>query len=387
MSMVPQGRSWLLNYDAFRTVPKDLAESSPAGLVMTMVAVMICSVLFISETVAFLTEKPATRIVIDSNEDRALRINFDLTMFDMACEHVTVGVWDAFGTDRQNITRNVQKQRIDHKGKNKGVQYTEDELAELEFADSNFSSAEKSELDSDWSSSSDTFKHDDFDKVVDAHDFTFVYFYADWCPPCMRFAPTWTEFEKKVNGGEIVAKDAEGSAANVRVLKLNCVDFDETCTNQKVHGFPTMRLYRRGTGSKQSYVGYEGERNVEGVNRFMQGEVAKRHLHTGSTFHEQFAEGCRISGNMDVARVPGTVHFQAQHTRENVLNLAFTNVSHEVNHFSFGEAPRRSIYHLPEEYKRHVSPLDGRSFTVDKFHQAPNHFIKVVHTRFEASGL
>jgi hypothetical protein len=203
----------------------------------------------------------------------------------------------------------------------------------------------------------------------------------------MRFAPTWTEFEKKVNGGEIVAKDAEGSAANVRVLKLNCVDFDETCTNQKVHGFPTMRLYRRGTGSKQSYVGYEGERNVEGVNRFMQGEVAKRHLHTGSTFHEQFAEGCRISGNMDVARVPGTVHFQAQHTRENVLNLAFTNVSHEVNHFSFGEAPRRSIYHLPEEYKRHVSPLDGRSFTVDKFHQAPNHFIKVVHTRFEASGL
>merc|ERR1712232_285058 len=58
-----------------------------------------------------------------------------------------------------------------------------------------------------------------------------------------------------------------------------------------------------------------------------------------------------------------------------------------VHHFSFGEAPRQSVSSLPAEYKRHVSPLDGRSFIVDKFHKAPNHFIKVVHTRFRESGL
>eukprot|EP00415_Alexandrium_ostenfeldii_P004209 UN4209 len=45
------------------------------------------------------------------------------------------------------------------------------------------------------------------------------------------------------------------------------------------------------------------------------------------------------------------------------------------------------MYSLPEEYRRQVNPLDGRSFTVDKFHKAPNHFIKVVHTRFESTGL
>lgn len=45
------------------------------------------------------------------------------------------------------------------------------------------------------------------------------------------------------------------------------------------------------------------------------------------------------------------------------------------------------MHQLPREYKQHLTPLDGRTFAVGKFHQAPNHFIKVVHTRFEGSGL
>merc|ERR1719409_1448411 len=171
-------------------------------------------------------------------------------MFDMLCEHVTVGVWDAFGTERMNITRDVVKQRIDHKGGNKGKPYTEDELLELEFADSSFTKEELKELDSDWSSSSDNFKHDDFDKVVDAHDFTFVNFYADWCPHCRMFAPTWRQFEEKVNNGETEIKDADGVKANVRVLKMNCVDFEDTCRAQMIQSFPTIRLYRRGVFDK-----------------------------------------------------------------------------------------------------------------------------------------
>merc|ERR1712232_507299 len=155
-------------------------------------------------------------------------------MLDLACDYVTVGVWDAFGTERMNITRNVQKQRIDHKGADKGHAYSEDELTELEFDDKSFTKEELSELDSDWSSSSDQFKHDDFQGVVEAHDFTFVNFYADWCPHCRNFAPIWTRFEDKVNKGEDVITDADGVKANVRVLKINCVDFEETCQEQRV---------------------------------------------------------------------------------------------------------------------------------------------------------
>lgn len=388
--MLPQvnARHWLTNYDAFRSVPKDLAEAHAGGAVLTVVAVITCVILFVCETTAFLTAKPRTQIVIDSNEDPNLKINFDVTMYDMLCDHVTVGVWDAFGTERMNITRNVQKQRIDHKGTRKGLPYTEDELVELEYSEKSFTKEELSELDSDWSSTSDHFKHDSFESVIEAHDYTFVNFYADWCPHCRNFVPTWGEFEQSINSGNVEVKDADGNKANLRVLKINCVDFEETCQHQRVQGFPTIRMYRRGVQDKGNFVEYSGPRRTEGLKQFVNAEVGKHHLHTGKvSYHSMFAEGCRISGSIEAARVPGTVHFQAQHTKERTLNLAFTNVSHLVHHFSFGEAPRRTIWALPSEYKKSVNPLDGRGFTVDKFHKAPNHFIKVVHTRFEGTGI
>jgi hypothetical protein len=192
---------WVNSFDAFRTVPKDLAEASTTGAVMTLVALATCSILFICEVTAFMTAKPRTDIVLDSNQDEMLRINFDVQFYDMSCEHLTVGVWDAFGSERMNITKNIKKQRIDHTGKDKGHAYTDDELIELEFSDKSFTKEELAELDSDWSSSSDQFKHDDFQKVVDSHDCVFVNFYADWCPHCRMFSQTWGEFEKKSERG------------------------------------------------------------------------------------------------------------------------------------------------------------------------------------------
>merc|ERR1719316_1807776 len=140
--------------------------------------------------------------MIDSNLDSLLKINFDVHMLDMDCEHVTVGVWDSFGNDRMNITRNVKKQRIDHKGAEKGHWYSESEVVELEFGDQSFTNEEKAELDSDWSSSSDDFKHGDFQAVIDAHDFTFINFYAEWCPHCRMFVPTWQKLDDKINQGD-----------------------------------------------------------------------------------------------------------------------------------------------------------------------------------------
>jgi thiol-disulfide isomerase/thioredoxin len=377
---------FISSIDAFRRVPKDLSEASTTGAVMTVFAIVTCTVLFFCEMTAFLTARPRTDIVLDSNQDSLLKINFDVHMLDMTCDHVTVGVWDAFGSERMNITKNIQKQRIDHKGQDKGHAYSEDELVELEFSDKSFTKDELAELDADWSSSSDQFKHDNFQSVIDAHDFTFVNFYADWCPHCRMFANTWGEFEKKVNSGEDAITDADNVKANVRILKINCVDFEETCQEQRVSAFPTIRLYRRGAKEK-SWTDFNGRREIGDLSRFAHTEVKKRHMHTGAQYHEMFTEGCRISGSIEVARVPGTVHFQAMHTEEKTLNLAFTNVSHHVHKFNFGDNAEKTAHALPSEYRRHVNPLDGKTFTVPKFHMAPHHFVKVVHTRFEASAL
>mmetsp|Transcript_126125 Transcript_126125/g.315204 ORF Transcript_126125/g.315204 Transcript_126125/m.315204 type:complete len:469 (-) Transcript_126125:132-1538(-) len=386
--MLPQvaAKSWYHSYDAFRSVPKDLSEASQSGAIMTVVAALICVVLFMCEATAFLTSKPSTRIVIDSNEDPSLRINFDVHMLDVACDYVTVGLWDAFGTEKMNVTRNVLKQRIDHKGARDGHPYTEDEIAELEFNTQAFSKDELAELDSDWGSSSDNFKHNDFKAVITAHDFVMINFYADWCGHCRQFAPTWLDFEKKVNDGQETLLDADKVQANVRLLRINCVDFEETCMEQRIRMFPSVRLYRR-AAKEGHFDDFRGPLSIDGLRGFLVREVAKRHTHTGATYHSMFNEGCRITGHIEAARVPGTLHFQAQNSADRMFNPSFTNVSHTVHHLSFGEAPRRSIFSLPSEYKRHVNPLDGRTFVADKFHKAPHHFIKVVHTRFEETGL
>jgi len=372
-------------------VPKDLAESSATGALMTLVAVVTCAVLFICETNAFLWAKARTEVVLDSNQDSQLQINFDVTMLDMSCDHVTVGVWDAFGTERMNVSKNIAKQRIDHKGEDKGHAYNDDELTELEFSDKTLTEEDKAELDSDWSSSSDQFKHDNFESVVDAHDYTFVNFYADWCPHCRAFGPTWDQFERDLNAESNPVVDADGVKANVRALKINCVDFEETCQQQKVQAFPTIRLYKRGSGGK-NWIDFHGQRAADALSQFAREEVKKRHMHTGVKYHDIFTESCRIKGFVEVARVPGTVHFQAMHNKERTLNLAYTNVSHIVHSFTFGHhvfagliSPAALL--IPAEYRKHLDPLGGRTFTVDRFHQAPHHYIKVVHTRFEGTGM
>eukprot|EP00747_Dinoflagellata_sp_TGD_P070573 gnl/TRDRNA2_/TRDRNA2_156650_c0_seq1.p1 gnl/TRDRNA2_/TRDRNA2_156650_c0~~gnl/TRDRNA2_/TRDRNA2_156650_c0_seq1.p1 ORF type:complete len:278 (-),score=42.05 gnl/TRDRNA2_/TRDRNA2_156650_c0_seq1:301-1134(-) len=188
------------------------------------------------------------------------------------------------------------------------------------------------------------------------------------------------------------ATDADGVFANVRILKINCVDFEETCQQQQIASFPTIRLYRRGISAtmkkdQYNYVPYNGPRQMVAIAGWVAAEIQQRHLHTGVTYHDMFSEGCRLWGYIDVARVPGTLHLQAMHTKDSTLNLAFTNVSHKINHLSFGEEPHRYTGFVETaDYEDHVQPLDGKSFTVNAFHLAPHHYLKVVHTRFETTG-
>lgn len=378
---------WAASIDAFRSVPKDLAEASATGAVMTLLATVTCAVLFLCETQAFLRSERRSDVALDSNQDSMLTITFDVTMLDMSCDHVTVGVWDAFGTERMNITKNIQKQRIDHKGADKGHPYSEDELTDLEFSDRSLTAEDLAELDSDWSSSSDQFKHDSFESVVDAHDYTFVNFYADWCPHCRMFGPIWDQFEKELNSEKDPVVDADGVKANVRALKINCVDFEETCQQQKVQAFPTVRLYRRGSSGK-NWVDFRGQRRGEALLEFAKEEVKKRHIHTGAHYHDIFAESCRIKGSVEVARVPGTLHFQAVHNSERTLNLAFTNVSHTVQSLTFGGNALMNKFLLfgLGGVGVNLDPLAGKTFVVSRFHQAPHHYLKVVHTKLPSKA-
>ena len=71
-------------------------------------------------------------------------------MYDLACEVLSVGVWDPIGRDWMNIIRNIQNQKIGHQGKDKGHSYSENELVELHFQDWELTTEQQPEVDTDW---------------------------------------------------------------------------------------------------------------------------------------------------------------------------------------------------------------------------------------------
>lgn len=124
-------RSMVLSLDKFREVPKDLTQPSMLGSLFTVLAYVLCASLFLFELNSFMTPVAVSKVLMDSNQDQELRIKFDISMHDLPCNHLSVGVWDSFGSERLNITANVQKFKLDHKGNVGGV-YTEEEILALD---------------------------------------------------------------------------------------------------------------------------------------------------------------------------------------------------------------------------------------------------------------
>jgi hypothetical protein len=269
---------------------------------------------------------------------------------------------------------------VNRDGEHLGHPYTDDEVSEIERHEVNISKEEMRELDSNWIKSSDQFRHDSFQSVVNAHEFTLINFYAGfteekpWCDQCADFAPIWKKFASQINSGEKNFTDADHANTDIHALRINCAQFEDHCVEQRIPSFPTIRLYQRGV---QKFVEFEGELAKKDLFRFVREQVGRHHLHRGIKHHAIFNEGCELSGYILVPRVPGTMHVQAVSTKEKMLNPIFTNLSHHVRYLSFGDYSRSAA----------EGPLDGKTFIATGFHQAPRHFLKVMHQRFDWSNV
>lgn len=316
---------------------------------------------------------------MDENRDNFMTINFDITIFDLPCKFTKIQVFDKFGEERLNSTNAFNYYPVDHKGSYKGTAYTEDEIAALEKADivHDVTQDEKKELDSDWSSSSDHFKHNNFDAVVAFHDFTLVNFYAEWCVHCRQFHPTWMQAHGQISE-KMEFADGDGKMATANMLKMNCVDFADTCAKGQIAAFPTIRLYKR----DGKFEPFNGKRSVDNIIEFLKASIKNSHK-IAARHHAMFNEGCQVVGELRVARVPGHFHIQAEPHGAVNINPALTNISHRVNHLSFGAKHMRTWAEkakIPKDMVSHINPLDGKSFIAERFHEAPQHYLKVVST-------
>jgi hypothetical protein len=113
---------------------------------------------------------------------------------------------------------------------------------------------------------------------------------------------------------------------------------------------------------------------------------ATRHQHVHS-WNEEDHPGCQISGFLLVDRAPGNFHIQAQ-SRGHDLAAHMTNVSHIINHLSFGKPfsnyfIRNGLQNTPPGFLESTKPFDGNVYVTHNEHEAHHHYLKVITTEFE----
>ena len=64
-----------------------------------------------------------------------------------------------------------------------------------------------------------------------------IEFYAPWCPHCQHFTPKFIKLAKAVTAKE----------PTIEFHAVSCTAHSQLCRDQKVHSFPTLKLFREGS--------------------------------------------------------------------------------------------------------------------------------------------
>lgn len=372
----------LTNLDAFRTVSRDFASrQSPTATVFNVLALVAFASILIMELVSFERTIWATDVSVEKEMDDSLSIQFDIEVHAIECLHLRFAVWDQFGGIKVAPETKLLYFPLDLTGKNIA------EAREVYAASSEATLASAAVLSRKgarpsppaWASTSSELVRDGLSATTGAQDVTYILFFADWCPFSLDAGPVFDAAAAAVAGKH----PHRDGVLEVKFFKVNCASHSELCRNANVDLFPTLRGYRRDGAVEDIRDGY----TTEAIKAHLQ-----RRLAGDSSFMAPpiFPGGCRLQGMVNVSRVPGRFSLVAE-SGNHSLNPSVANVSHTVHHFSFGSTAADSFtksriknVKKVKEYAvvaEHLTPIDGRTFTTERAFEAPEHYLKVAHTK------
>jgi len=379
-------RSFLSSVDFYRRVPRDLSEATSLGVTMSLISVSLMVILFCSETLEFMTPSIVTEISLDDNTIPSIRINFNLTFPSLQCEYASVDILDSLGTNRQNVTKNVEKWHLDEEGtrrifggRNREVRQVKHEEHEETLEELHADGVDAHPLD-----------RDSMSKFLKDHEMAFINFFAPWCVWCQRLHPTWEKYAE-----EVKQKDVP-----VGVGSVDCAANADVCRDNNIMAFPSLKWFVKGEADVPDY---KADRSVKSLMDYTTTKLQqhenyknwreKNNVQTESRQNTGRPDypGCQLSGFILVNRVKGNFHILAHSVNHN-LNAAATNLTHTVNHLSFGERiqyqhpkVKRILKKIPKDYQE-FNPMDNTPYPMAQYHQAFHHYIKVVSTHLDIAG-
>lgn len=347
-------------YDLFRKLPRDLTHGTSQGGLLSVLAIIVIFLVFLFELWTYLAGEVETAVMLDTNRDQLLQINFKITALRLPCEFTSVDVRDYLDNTRLDLTKDLHKTMVAGPRGEKilgaysdGNRYSAGDSDEEVKAEIGLKEAEE-------------INDKNFKEKLAANHWSFVDFFAPWCIHCVRLAPTWEAFAKTVHDKDI----------HVKVFKVDCTKNEFLCRSQQISGYPTLRVYK---GNEPKHPDFYGKRTVSTLQSWME-TMTNEHAHASTRTHSE--EGCLVEGTVWVNRVPGNFQLTAKSAGHD-FDPATTNLSHIVHHFSFGSPlPRWVVHHLPVEVRRNIHPLDGRIFINTEDHTTHEHYIKVVSTHY-----
>jgi len=101
------------------------------------------------------------------------------------------------------------------------------------------------------------------DYTPEGNEVNFVLFYAEWCPHCKKFAPTWDKLTADLNG-----QTMEGVKVNIKQIDCAEQENKDKCAANDVQGYPTIKCF-----TVNGVEEYEGERSYSALETFLHGVV------------------------------------------------------------------------------------------------------------------
>lgn len=362
--------------DFFRKIPEELEIKSSSGFFFSIVSLVCLFYLVFSHYTSYQTPKTRTAITLDPFQEDLLRINFNLSLLNVPCAYTSVDLVDHTDQKIYNITRHIrhfrirgtrrEKSQLNAPAKGIDIQRMQEiyMVHEKDYGIPLWGGIQRQKKAAVGIHYSNQLNQETFDDFLIKYELVLVNFYAPWCPFCQHLNPEWERAAAELqNHPEYNEK--------VAMASVDCTNPNPNhlCYRAGIQAYPSMLIYMQGMTSTRFL--YNGPRTAGSLLEFL--DLFYRRLDPDADFAEEVnvmeqqvlveknrsiasqkeeamsetLEGCEISGSISVNRVPGKVMFTARSANQS-FHAAFgsINVSHVVNHFSFGQMRKKKKTYL-----------------------------------------
>ncbi|XP_071730210.1 protein disulfide isomerase-like 5-4 [Rutidosis leptorrhynchoides] len=400
--------------DFFRKTPRDLTEASLSGAGISIIAAIAMTFLFGMELRSYLTISTSTAIIIDkSSIEDSIRVDLNISFPFLSCEFASLDVSDVLGTNRLNITKTVRKYSINRNFETNGDEFDNEPAKydlkhdendeEFDTGTVKYTLKHDEKIDVPYGEGSVMLNSHNFDKVTHEHPIVVVNFWAPWCHWSTRLKPAWEKTAKVMRQRYHPKHDGR-----IIVGSVDCTQESDLCRKHHIQGYPSIRIYRKGTDVRDDPRGihihetYYGDRDTDTLVMKFDNMVTS--LGVDSAKHSTFRtsdytkvkpappqEGCRIEGFVWVKKVPGNLIISAT-SRSHSFDASLLNMSHVISFFSFGSSVTpmmmSDIKRLGPYLGAGHNRLNGQAYMTrleDRANVTIEHYLQVVKT--EVKGL